>query len=210
MRFSRLVRGALCGAAVVGCLIASAPLAISAVYSPSQALPAETVQQFLANPGALLTQYPNGGGQMIARVKDFAASDPATVNAILGLLKTTNPEQATAIGTGLGHVALMAVSKDQKFATDLQTKVAQTGDAVAIAAFSAVVGGDIKLAAATGPGGAAGGGGESQTGGSNASGGFAVAGPFSLTTSRENIPDSFNSPSFGGGGVGSNVSPSRP
>ena len=58
----------------------------------------------------------------------------------------------------------MAVSQDQAFATDLQTKVAQAGNTSAIVAFSAVVGGDIKLAA-TGPGAGIGGGGESQTGG---------------------------------------------
>lgn len=212
MPFSRPVRGALCGAAVVGYMIASAPLAMSAVYSPSLALPAGTVQQFLANPGTLLTQYPKGGGQMIARVKDFAASDPATVNAILGLLKTANPDQATAIGTGLGQVALMAVAKDQAFATDLQTKVAQSGNVTAITAFSAVVGGDIKLAAATGPGGG-GGGGESQTGGNNGGFGFAVAAPFNLNTSTRNVPDSFSSPGFASGSAGSIVSstsPSRP
>ena len=91
---------------------------------------------------------------MVSRVRDLVASDPGTVDPILALLKSANPEQASAIGTGLGQVALMAVSQDQAFATDLQTKVAQAGDTSAIVAFSAVVGGDIKLAA-TGPGGGA-------------------------------------------------------
>ena len=147
----RLVRSALCGAVILGSLLVSAPLAMSAVYTPQQALPAETIQQFLADPAALLAQYPVGGPQMVTRVKDLAASDPATVDPILDLLKTANPDQSSAIGTALGQVALMAVGRDQEFATDLQTKVAQAGNTLAIVAFSTVVGGDIKLAAA-GPG----------------------------------------------------------
>ncbi len=212
MPVARLVRGALCGAAVLGSLLVSAQLAMSAVYSPRAALPAQTIQQFLANPQGLLSQYPDGGALMVSRVRDLVASDPGTVDPILALLKSANPEQASAIGTGLGQVALMAVSQDQAFATDLQTKVAQAGDTTAIAAFSAVVGGDIKLAA-TGPGGGAGGGGgESQTGPGNAIGGFAVPETFSLVTSVRNVPDSFPTPSFstGSAGLNVNVSPSRP
>lgn len=106
----------------------------------------------------------------------------------------------------------MAVGRDQEFATDLQTRVAQAGNTAAIVAFSAVVGGDIKLAAA-GPGGGAGGGGKSQTGGNTGLTGFAVNSSFGLTTSVRNIPDSFTIPSFGvagaGSNIGSNVSPSN-
>jgi hypothetical protein len=208
-----LVRSTLCAAVILGSLVASAPLALSAVYTPRQALPVETIQQFLTNPEGLLSQYPDGGPLMVARVKDFVASDPTTVDSILALLKSANQEQASAIGTGLGQVALMTVAQDQAFATDLQTKVAQAGNTAAIVAFSAVVGGDIKLAAA-GPGGGAGGGGESQTGGST----IGLSGSFNstpnLTTSVRNVPDSFTIPSFSTGGAGShfgsNVSPSVP
>ena len=44
----------------------------------------------------------------------------------------------------------MAVNTDPAFAVDLQTKIAQSGNTSALVAFSAVVGGDIKLTAATG------------------------------------------------------------
>jgi len=211
MPVARLVRSALCGAAVLGSLLVSAQLAMSAVYSPRQALPAQTIQQFLANPQGLLSQYPDGGALMVSRVRDLVASDPGTADPILALLKSANPEQASAIGTGLGQVALMAVGQDQAFATDLQTKVAQAGDTSAISAFSAVVGGDIKLAA-TGPGAGAGGGGESQTGGNSPIGGFSVPETFDLVTSVRNVPDSFPTPSFstGSAGFNVNVSPSSP
>ena len=208
-----LVRSTLCAAVILGSLFASAPLALSAVYTPRQALPVEAIQQFLTNPEGLLSQYPDGGPLMVARVKDLVASDPTTVDSILALLKSANQEQASAIGTGLGQVALMTVAQEQAFATDLQTKVAQAGNTAAIVAFSAVVGGDIKLAAA-GPGGGGGGGGESQTGG----GIIGVSGSFNSTlnqtTSVRNVPDSFTIPSFSTDGAGShfgsNVSPSVP
>jgi hypothetical protein len=208
-----LVRSALCAALILGSLLASAPLALSAVYTPRQALPVETIQQFLANPEGLLSQYADGGPLMVARVKDLVASEPTTVDPILALLKSANQEQASAIGTGLGQVALMAVAQDQAFATDLQTKVAQAGNTPAIVAFSAVVGGDIQLAAA-GPGGGAGGGGESQTGGGTTGLSGLFGSTLNLTTSVRNVPDSFTIPSFSTGGagsrIGSSVSPSVP
>jgi acetamidase/formamidase len=95
---------------------------------------------------------------MITKVRDLAASDSATLDALLGLLKSANPDQASAIGTALGQVALMGIATDQAFATQIQTEVVLSGNTSALVAFSAVVGGDIKLAAATGPGGGAGGG----------------------------------------------------
>ena len=202
MRYSSLLRSAFCGAAFMGAVLAATPSAMSAVYSAQKALAADTIQQFLADPAALLTQYPTGGPQMITRVRDLAASNPATVDALLGLLTTANPDQASAIGTALGHVALMAVSNDQPFVTDLKTKVAQSGNVSAITAFSAVVGGDIKLTAATSTIGGAGGGGEAQTGGGNASTMGAVGGAFNLTTATGNVPDSFSIVSFGSGGAG--------
>jgi hypothetical protein len=212
MSAAKLVRSALCAAAVFGSLFASAPFALSAVYTPRQALPADIVHQFLANPEDLLSQFPTGGGLLIARVKDLAASDPSTVDPILALLKRANADQASAIGTGLGQVAMMAVAQDQAFATDLQSKVAQAGNTEAIVAFSAVVGGDIKLAA-TGPGVGAGGGGESQTGGNSGLTGFAATSTLNLPTSVRNVPDSFPTPNFSAAGAssfGTNVSPSSP
>jgi hypothetical protein len=202
MRLSHVLARALFGATILGFVLAFAPPASAAIYSPRQALPADTVNQFLKNPGALLTQFPNGGAQMITKARDLAASDPATVDALLGLLKSANPDQAAAIGTALGQVALMAVSTDQPFAVDLQTKIAQSGNTTALNAFDAVVGGDIKLTAATGSTGI-GGGGESQTTGTSGLGGFFAGGFFSLTGGTPNTPDTFPSFSSSSGSPGS-------
>jgi hypothetical protein len=204
MRCFQVLFRALVAPAIFGFIVASVLPATAAVYSPRQALPSDTIQQFLANPAALLSQYPNGGPQMIARVRDLVASDPATVDVVLGLLKNANDAQATAIGTAYGQVALMAVGNDPPFATDLQTKVAQSGNIPALVAFSAVVGGDIKLSAATGPGGGIGGGGESQTSSSSGLGGFFAGSSFSLNEGVHNTPDEFSIPNPGGGGPGSN------
>ena len=98
-------------------------VAAAAVYSPQQALSAQAIQQFVADPIALLAEYPDGGGQLIARVRDLAASDPATLNPLIGLLTNANQGQATAIGTGLGQVATMAVKTDQAYAVQIQEAI---------------------------------------------------------------------------------------
>jgi hypothetical protein len=208
MRYFKVTLRALFGAAIFGFVLALISPATAAIYSPRQALPADTIQQFLANPAALLTQYLNGGPLMITKVRDLAASDPATVDALIGLLKSANTDQASAIGTALGQVALMAVSTDQAFATELQTKIAQAGNVSALGAFSSVVGGDIKLAAATGPGVGIGGGGESQTTSTSGLGGFFAGTAFNLGPGVPNIPDSFTNPTFTPGTPGTrSVSP---
>lgn len=201
-----LLGTAISAFAICGFMLTSVPLATAAVYSSRQALPADTIQQFLANPAGLLSQFPNGGPLMITKVRDLAASDPATVDALMALLKSASPDQASAIGTALGQVALMAVSTDQGFATDLQTKIAQAGNVPALVAFSAVVGGDIKLAAAGGPGTGIGGGGELQTSTTSGLGGFFAGNPFNLG-GVPNTPDTFTTTFASPGSPGNPVSP---
>ena len=114
------------GAVLIGVSIglrAVAPIAAFA-QSPAQqnrVLPSEDVQNFLANPSVLLTVHPNGGSRMIARVRDLSVSDPATLDALVGLLSTANSDQATAIGLGLGQTALMVVKTNQAYADRIQS-----------------------------------------------------------------------------------------
>jgi hypothetical protein len=188
-------------------LIATTP-ATAAIYSPQQALPASVIEQFLAKPNALLAQYPNGGTDLVKQVKDLAASDPKTLSAIIGLLSNANPDQASAIGTGLGQAAELAVNVDPDYAAEIQTAVVSAADNSALVAFSAAVGGDIKLAAATG---GFGGGGESQTGENAANGGFGVFGPENFPSFATNIPDAFQILYFTPGTPGTpSVSPTLP
>jgi hypothetical protein len=207
MSSSRLFLRLVLGAAIAGTLLVSLPSANAAVYLPRQSLPTQTIQQFLSNPSSLLTQFPNGGPQMIAMVRDLLASDPATLKAIIALLSSANPEQSTAMGTAGGQVALMAVSVDPGFATDLQDAFASSKNSSASVAFSAVVGGDIKLTAATG--GVGGGGGGGPVGQNGSFGGFFASTPANFPTDHGNTPDNFTNSCCGGSTPGSPVSPSH-
>jgi hypothetical protein len=210
MRKFQPVLCALLGAAIVSCALAPVSPATAAVYSSQQALPAQTVQQFLADPAALLTQYPNGGPALIVQVRNLAASDPATLTALVGLLASANSDQATAIGTGLGQVAQMAVRTDQSYANDIQVAVVTSRSDTALASFKAVVGGDIQLAATSGGAGGSGGGGEEGTGTTSGLGGFFAGSALSLTTFAKNTPDTFPTFSFAAGTPGAtSVSPSQ-
>jgi hypothetical protein len=204
MQYFRLVSRAVLGAAIAGSLLVSVLPASAALYSPRQALPSQTIQQFLSNPASLLAL---SGPQLIAMVRDLAASDPGTLNAIIGLLSSANPDQSTAIGTALGQVALMAASTDPAYATQIQDAVASSKNTSALVAFSAVVGGDIKLTAAVGGVGGGGGGG-GPTGDNGISGGFFAGLTPNFRTSSPNTPDNFNTNTPGGGSPGS-VSPSQ-
>jgi hypothetical protein len=174
---------ALLGAAAIAL---SSPMPATAQQVPPSAL---TAQQFLANPDALLSQYPDGGDPMIAEVRNLAANDPATLNALIALLSKANEAQAKAIGTALGDVAKSDAGTNPDYAAQIQVAVVVANSNPALAAFNAVIGGDIQLTAVTGGVGGGGGGGQTnQTGG----GGTTIfSSPFTLTTATNNIPDSF-------------------
>ena len=207
-----LAAAAIAGAVVAGTSLASISSAMAAVYSPQQALPATTIQQFLANPAGLLTQYQNdpaGLANLTKEVRDLAASDPQTLNDLIGLLTSATPDQASAIGTGLGQAAEMAINSDPAYATQIQTAVVGARSNPALVAFTAIVGGDIKLAAST-AGVGAGGSGESQTGANAPTGGIGNSTPLNLPSFASNTADSFSSPTFTPGTPGASVSQSVP
>src|SRR5262245_3724351 len=79
------VRSLISVVASVGFLTLSGP-AWSAAYAPGQQLSAQTISEFTANPSQILNQFSSGGGQMISRLRDLLASDPATLAPILSLL----------------------------------------------------------------------------------------------------------------------------
>lgn len=211
-----LIRTLLLAATASSVLTLISPV-MAAVNPPGQVLSSQAIQQFLAHPDALLAQYPNGGADMIKAVQDLAGSDPATLNALVGLLAKASSEQATAIGTALGNIAKAAVNTDQGYATQIQVAMSLANNDTALSAFNAVIGGDIQLTAVTGGVGGGGGGGGGPTTTPNFTGGSAGSTPFNLTTATNNIPDSFSNLSFSPGSPGSstttiinNVSQSTP
>jgi hypothetical protein len=198
--------------AIASSVLALFSPAMAAVYPPQQALPTQTIQQFLANPGALLSQYPKGGPDMIKAVQDLAGSDPATLNALVGLLAKANTEQAQAIGTALGNIAKAAVNTDQGFATQIQVAIALANNDTALGSFNTVIGGDTQLTAVTGGAGGAGGGGGGPTGTTNFSSGSGSPNPLDLRTSSPNTPDTFSNPGLTNspGSINNNVSQTTP
>lgn len=192
MRYSSVFLRLVLGGAIAACSLGSLSPAIAAVYSSSQALPPELIRQFLADPAALLDKYPNGGAKLVTQVRDLAASDPATLKPLLGLLELANAEQANAIGAALGQVAMMALKIDQSYATEIQEDIVAAQNNAALVAFSATIGGSIQLSATTGGGGGAGGGGEEATVPNGNSGGSLSGNAEHFTTSIATTPDSFS------------------
>jgi hypothetical protein len=160
----------------------------AACYGAEQQLPAQATAQFTADPALLLSQYGNGGPQMISLVRDLVASDPQALPLILDLVPHANEAQLQAIGTALGEAALACVRPDQAFANDIQQMVVAINNRTLHVAFAAVLG-DQNLAAVD-PGGVGGGGGPTGDPSTTSGVGFNSSGP-NLITSVVNVPDHF-------------------
>jgi hypothetical protein len=196
---------------VLAALLGTAGHGQAACYSATQQLPAQVTSDFNGSPGQLLTQYANGGAQMISRIRDLAASNPATLQAIVGLIATANKDQKTAIGSGLAQAARICVPPNQAVdpanqqfgSVDIPAAITQANDADVKTAYLAILG-DVALAAgATGGGGGTGGGaGSGGIGGSpGAGGGNGGSATFSSFSARTS-PFTY-SPSTSGGGSAS-------
>jgi hypothetical protein len=173
----------------------------AAIYEPQQQLPAAIMDAFKANPSQLLQAYPQGGAEMISRVRDIGASDPSTVALLIGLLKTADPQtQVPAIATGLAQLAKLALKNDQAFATEIQNAIGQSGVQVAIDAFRGALG-DVAIGAAGGAGGGGGGGGAGTGGGgptgTSAAGGGGSSGLETFATAS--APNTFSLPTVAPG-----------
>jgi hypothetical protein len=162
------------------------------------------VTTFLADPNALLTHYPLGGGSMVSDVAALVEADLQTVNALLSLVPASNQEQKNALGTGLGLAALALAGTNPQAATTLQEALVRLNDPILLSAYAAVTG-NQKLAAA-GPGSGGGGspgGGESSTGtGSGITGGIAGTSFEFPNFGTINRADTFTIPSFTSSGPG--------
>jgi hypothetical protein len=127
-------------AAAVGLATLSTGVAQAACYTPQVQLPAQTISTFAGNPGQMLQQYASGGPQMISQIRDLAASDPATLPLILGLVANANSEQKKAIGAGLAQAARICVRTDEAYANDIQQAIAKTKDQELVLAYTSVTG----------------------------------------------------------------------
>jgi hypothetical protein len=148
-------------------LILWGQVANAQIAGQSPALQAPAIATFQANPGQLVSQFPNGGADLAKQVRDLVSSDKATLAAIIALAKTANNDQRKAIADGLAQVAKSyASSGDPASANQIQQAVVTSGLPEFAKAYAEAAG-DSGTAAAGGGGGAGGGG----------SGGGPVAGP---------------------------------
>jgi hypothetical protein len=119
-RTFRFIAGAVFAASVLAAVGTSA--------ANAQQTQPPTVKAFLANPGQLLQQYPNGGLLLIKAVQQLALADPSTFGPLLALLTSGNDLQRGAIGDGLAQAAKIEVLADQTLAADWQTQIAAITD----------------------------------------------------------------------------------
>ena len=127
------------GVTVAG-ILGTGTFAEAACYTPQHQLPLQRISAFSSNPSEMLQRYPEGGPRMIAQVRDLAASDPATLPIILGLVGNANKEQKAAIGAGLAQAARICVRTDQAYATDIQQAIARTKDEEVVLAYAGIAG----------------------------------------------------------------------
>ena len=119
-RTFRFIAGAVFAASVLAAVGTSA--------ANAQQTQPPTVKAFLANPGQLLQQYPNGGLLLIKAVQQLALADPSTFGPLLALLASGNDLQRGAIGDGLAQAAKLEVLADQTLAADWQSQIAAITD----------------------------------------------------------------------------------
>lgn len=189
-----------CAVLVTGLVLIAPGRVEAACYSEDAQLSPKVVADFTSDPGRILQQFPGGGGEMISRVRDLAASNPTTLSAILGLIPKANKEQKAAFGSALAQAARICLKPDQAYANQIQQAIVETNDQELIVAYSAASG-DSPIAA-VGPAGVATGGGlGGQSGPSGVSGtGFGTVnsapvtfGAFSLTTPLSTLSVTSNS-----------------
>jgi hypothetical protein len=104
--------------------------AVFIMFAPlanAQALPPAEVAAFLANPGQVMSQFPNGGPGLAKEVSDLVGSDKATLSSLIALAKTANEDQRKAIAQGLAQAAKAYASGDPGFANQIQQSVANSG-----------------------------------------------------------------------------------
>ena len=84
-------------------LMSAVPSVAHAACATPAPVNAAQLQQFSADPSALLTRHGSGGAAMVAEIRNLVTSDANTLPLIMSLLKDATPDQHSAIGTALGR-----------------------------------------------------------------------------------------------------------
>jgi hypothetical protein len=134
-----------------------------------------------------LANFSKGGSELISLIRQLAIADQADLPLIISLLANANPDQANAIGTGLGQAALASVATDQAYANEIQTALAAANNQTASLAFAAVMGDQGTGATGARGGGGGGGGGPVNQSATGGGGGGGSSTPI-LSTSTKTTP----------------------
>jgi hypothetical protein len=108
---------------LAGAFLATAVVTVSGTGAVLAQQPGQTNSAL--TPGQLLTQFANGGPEMISRVRELAG-DPANLSALIGLLANANMAQKSALASGLAQAARIALRANQNYAFQIQTAVVNT------------------------------------------------------------------------------------
>lgn len=68
-------------------------------------IPLEKVSNIKSMPLALLAKFPTAGAEMARYVADIVSKQPSIVDAIMSIMDTASPAQASAIGAGIARSA---------------------------------------------------------------------------------------------------------
>jgi hypothetical protein len=171
------------------------------ITSATAAVTPQQVTEFVSNPASILQANPEGGGRLVALVRDLVLANPATLPAIIALLARANPAQQAAIGSGLGQAAQSSVRANPTLANQIQEALAASGVQVAIASFAATTG-NVPVAGTAAGGGGVGGPTNSSIPTGGGSGGGGTTGAAGGTTSSGGSLSGAGGGGSGGGSSG--------
>jgi hypothetical protein len=144
----------------------------------------DNISTFLASPASLNTIYPNGGFEMISRIRVLAGSSSETLDPMMALIPQMTAPQKTALGSGLARTARACAALDPTYAQTIQEKVAAANSPEVTTAFLSTL--NEVQTAALGPAGAgagAGGGAAGVGGGAAGDSSGGAGGDSSVATS---------------------------
>ncbi len=84
-------------------------------------------QQAASTPGQVMSQYPNGGPDLVTQVQNLMNADRGNLAAILAFAQTATEDQRKAIGQGLAAVAKSYAASDPGYVTQIAQAVANAG-----------------------------------------------------------------------------------
>jgi hypothetical protein len=154
-------------------VVLSCDIMLVNIQHAAAAVTQQQVSAFLASPEKTLDEYSSDTARFTTLIRDLALFDTqntTVLDAIIALLKKIDEKFATgtekdqeaarslksAVGSGLGQAARIAVRTNQDYANDIQAAISRTKDQDAVLAY-ALVTGNQPIAALVGPGGAVGG-----------------------------------------------------